>query len=294
MNELPPPPSLVELVTSTYDGDKSIDKSKPDSIWKKWFSQFHTWALENMNKDFFFEVVAGNVKGHTAENVVGHDNAIITSLSTIGLNTGLVATHSTTADIDSISSENVGDTHDIWIKGVDVNYVEVEQTVTLNGQSRVALNTPLMVVNCMSNLTATPTLGVIWVYVNTAIVLGKPTDLTKIRSSITRVLPAAGATYSNERCTSTIKAVPAGKTAYIVFGKTTVTDNKAMELTFWVTPEGGVPKLTHHIDIKNNNYDYFFKTPGKVLEKSIIEVRASIDVGSAEISANYDIVYKDN
>ena len=46
MNELPPPPSLVELVTSTYDGEKNIDKSKPDSIWKKWLSGLHEVVKE--------------------------------------------------------------------------------------------------------------------------------------------------------------------------------------------------------------------------------------------------------
>ncbi len=35
----------------------------------------------------------------------------------------------------------------------------------------------------------------------------------------------------------------------------TVSDAKALELTFWGRPEGSVIKLTHNIDIKENNYD---------------------------------------
>ncbi len=38
----------------------------------------------------------------------------------------------------------------------------------------------------------------------------------------------------------------------------------------------------------------FFKLPGKLVEKSDIEVRATIDVGTGEVSAHYDIIAVDN
>jgi len=256
-------------------------------------SHFNTESRES-TKDFFFEVANSNIYDKTPVSVVGHDSAISTSIATICDNTGGLHTYSTSADIDSISSDHTGDTHDITITGLDVNYNPVAaQTVTLSGQNRVAIPTPLFRIQSVYNATGTATQGSIWVYVNTAISSGKPTDLTKIRKSIHRVGGSAGATVSNEKDTSSVYTVPAGKTGYIVFGKMTASDAKAIELTFWVRPYNGVFLIAHHIDIKDNNYDYFFKLPGKVYEKSDIEVRASGDA-SSEVSVAYDIILVDD
>jgi len=291
LNDLPPPPSIVDLVTATFDGDKSVDKSKADSIWKKWLNNLYQWIKENVAKDFYFEVASGNVKGHTPVNVPGHDSAIGTVLATIGNNTGALQTYSTAADIDSISSDDAGDTHEITIDGLDINYEPVDAfTVTLNGQTRVALPTSLLRINKVYNATGTPTLGLIWIYVNTAIASGKPIDLTKIRSSIHKTGGSSGAAVSNERDSNTVHTIPAGKTGYIIFGKMTVSDAKAMTLTFWGRPSGGVFALQHHIDVKDNNYDYFFKLPLEIQEKTDIEVRAFVTSGTASASAVYDII----
>jgi len=247
------------------------------------------------NTDFFFEVAKDKIPGHAPINIVGHDAAISTTLATIGNNLGQLHTYSTLADIDSISSDNAGDIHDIIIVGLDVNYNPVAaQTVTLNGQTRVAIPIALFRVTVIYNATSTATAGMLWVYVNTALTAGKPTDLTKIRKSMHRVGGSAGADVSNEISTSSSSTIPAGKTGYIVFGKMSVSDAKALELTFWVRLEGGVFQLVHHMDVKDNNYDYFFKLPGKAFEKSDIEVRASVGAGTADVAVAYDIILVDN
>jgi len=240
--------------------------------------------------DFFFEVAQGNIPGHTPVSLVGHDTAIAQALASVGNNLGELQTYSTAADIDSISSSSISDTHDIIIEGLDINYQPVAaQTVTLNGQNRVAIPIPLFRVQRIYNATATPTVGEIWVYVDTALTTGKPTDLTKIRKSIHLT-----STVSNEISTSSSYTIPAGKTGMIVFGKTTVSDNKAIELTFWARNNGGVFTIAHHIDVKNNNYDYLFKLPAKVFEKTDLEVRATVDAGTAQVSVTYDVVLVDN
>jgi len=240
--------------------------------------------------DPYFEIAAGNVPSRTPVNIVGHDSNIGTTIATVGNNTGILQTYSTAADIDSISSDNAADTHDIIIEGLDINYNPVAaQPITLNGQNRVAIPVSLLRITKIYNATNIATQGLIWVYVNTAIVAGKPTDLTKIRKSIHKTQ-----TISNEISTSSSYTVPAGKTGLVVFGKMTVSDAKAIELTFWARAFGGLFVLTHHIDVKNNNYDYFFKLPGRLFEKSDIEVRSSVDVGTADVALAYDIVLLNN
>ena len=243
--------------------------------------------------DFMMEVAKGNVAGHTAVYVAGHDAAISTTLATVGEDNGNLYTYSTTADIDSISSDNAGDTHDITISGLDASYAEVTQTVTLTGQTPATLGTSLMRINSVYNdvlTTLTATLGSIYVFVSGGTVTaGVPQTVADIRATI-----GLTSGVSDEHHLTSVYTVPAGKTAYIVFGKTTVSDAKALELSFWGGRGGVAMSQSHHIDIKNNNYDYFFKLPAKIPATTDLEVRATIDSGTGEVSVNYDIVLVDD
>lgn len=278
-HELNPPPSIVKLTEDPND----------ERIWKKWFNNLYLWMQENVNKDFYFEVAVGNVPGHSVTQTLAHDDSIGTTPATVGLDIGSLYTYSTTADIDSISSESASDTHDIFIRGMDINYEVVDQTVTLNGQNRVALTTPLLRTNFARNDTGTATLGRIHVYVNTAISAGIPTDITK-----RRLLIHFENSVSNERSTGSVHTIPASKTAYLIFGKVTVTDGKSMELTYWVRKFGGVFVIAQHVDIKDTNYDYLYKAPFAIEPKSDIEIRAKVASGTAEISAIYDTILIEN
>jgi hypothetical protein len=239
--------------------------------------------------DFMLEVSKGNVADHSPQSVIGHDDAITTTIGTVGEQNGNLYTYSTTANINTISSSSASDTHDITIVGLDINYAEVTQTATLSGQTPVTLTTPLYRINDIYNdfgTTGAATVGTVYVWVSGGGATGGvPNTVADIRGTIELVTGV-----SAEHHTSSVYTVPAGYTGYVVFGKTTITEAKAMELTFW----GGIGQtamaLTHHIDVKDNNYDYFFKLPGKVLEKTDLEVRASIDAGTGEVSVHYDII----
>lgn len=90
--------------------------------------------------------------------------------------------------IDTISSSSAADTGTVKIEGhtvsgtgADAQYTFVVQTVTLNGQSKVTLPTPLAR-NSRHNTVSAISTGDIYVYEDTAIVAGVPTDATKIHS----------------------------------------------------------------------------------------------------------------
>ena len=93
--------------------------------------------------------------------------------------------------IDSISSTSVSDQEEIYIEGhtvtgtgQDQKFTFVSQTVTLNGQTRVALPTPLARVSMVYNNNGTLLVGRVVVYEDTAIVGGIPTDPSKIHIDI--------------------------------------------------------------------------------------------------------------
>ena len=261
---------------------------------------FDIWLQKNLEiiqellgvKDFFFEIASGNKEGMFSLNVAGHSDNVGATLMTVGNYTATLQQYSADGaeDIDSISSSSAADTHEMIVVGLTGELKLVIQKVQLAGQARVALDTPINRVQLIyhAQTTNVATVGRVFVFVNTSLLAGVPLDTTKIRSHTELI-----STISKETDANSVKTIPAGKVGLVVFGKVTVTDNKALELSFWGRPQGGVFQQSHHVDLLNNNYDYFFKVPLLVREKMDIEVRATIASGVAEVSVHYDIIIMD-
>lgn len=90
-----------------------------------------------------------------------------------------------TAPIDTISSSSASDTA-IIIKlfGLDIGGYKTSQEITLDGQNKVTLDTPLYRCHRGYNTTGTNLVGDLYVYEDTAIVTGVPADATKVRTFI--------------------------------------------------------------------------------------------------------------
>lgn len=104
-----------------------------------------------------------------------------------------------TNSIDSISSSD-SDTVDVTVEGHTEsggNKTFVIQTVTLTGQTRAPLTTPLNRVTRVYNSSSTNLAGSVFVYENTGLTSGKPTDTTKIHLTI-----PAGKNQSQKASTS--------------------------------------------------------------------------------------------
>jgi len=202
--------------------------------------------------------------------------------------------YSTTADIDSISSSDAGDNHDITIIGLDSNWDEVTQTVTLNGQTRVALTTSLIRVYRAYNGNSTEFSGNVIIYVNTALTAGVPTDTTKIRAVIDPIA---------QQTLMCVYSVPAGKTAYLTRGyASTAGGSKTSNyvIQFFVRNFGKVFRLQNVNSIgdtasSNIVLDYF--VPLAIPEKSDLEVRVNataVGVFGASVAAGFDLILVDD
>lgn len=93
--------------------------------------------------------------------------------------------------IDSVSSSSASDTgtigleyHTVTGTGASAQFTFGVQTVALNGQTRVALPTPCARVSRGYNASALNFVGDVYVYENTAITAGVPTDDTKIHMKL--------------------------------------------------------------------------------------------------------------
>ena len=212
----------------------------------------------------------------------------------------MVYTYSTTAAIDSISSSNAGDTQEVKVQGLDTNLALVEQTVTLNGQTRVALTTPLIRIFRGKNNGATAFAGNVVVYENTALTGGIPTDTSKIRLLIND---------GNNQTLMAIFTVPIDKTGYVRdwYASTAgASKDSQYVIRLWAREYNSVAgawktwQLKHISSISDVGTSYIqhkYEEPEKFAGGADIMMTAqATEVGASacSISAGFDIVLVDN
>jgi len=143
----------------------------------------------------------------------------------------------TTNTITHISSSSTLDNQLIRIEGhiLDGNndFIFVVQTVTLNGQNKVSLSTPLARVSMLSNANGHDLVGLVNVYEDTTISGGIPVDLTKSHIQI-----PAGSNQSFKAATTFDKDTFAIVTQG--FGGVGNKQTANIEFELEVRPKGGV------------------------------------------------------
>ena len=110
--------------------------------------------------------------------------------------------------IDTTSSSSASDNEEIYLEchtvtgtGTDQQFTFMTQTVTLNGQNKVLLPTPVARVSRVYNNNGTELVGAVYVYEDTAITAGVPGDITKVHAQIPQGFQQsfkAATTFSNE------------------------------------------------------------------------------------------------
>ena len=202
--------------------------------------------------------------------------------------------YSTTDDIDSISSSDNGDTQNILIQGLDANWEEVTQIITLTGQTRAALTTPLIRVFRAFNADSTEFAGHVFVYVDGPLTTGIPNTNADIRVVIQP---------EHQQTLMALYTIPAGKTGYARSGYvSTAGASKASNYPSRVIGRGfgGVFRTIHTASISDtgsSSYQHTFTEPEKFPEKTDIEFLTSMTAtgaSGAAVSAGFDIVLVDN
>jgi len=206
----------------------------------------------------------------------------------------MVYDYSSSADIDSISSSSGADTQEITIIGLDTNWDIVEQTATLNGQTRAALGTSLIRVFRAYNSNSTDLAGHVVVYPNTALTAGIPTDKSKIRVVIDP---------DNQQTLMAIYSIPDGKTGYLRdwYGSIAGANKSSNYIIRLKVREFGKVFRTKHIsalsDDGTSSYKHTFVEPEVFAAKTDIELTVQMTAAGgsvASVSGGFDIVLIDD
>lgn len=141
---------------------------------------------QNQIYQTFGDVVSVTNKAKTLYKF-GRNPAVGTSLVTID-RTGADETYATDNTIAYFSSSNAGDTQEITVEGHTISggvLTFKSQTVTLAGQTKTALETPLARCSRVANNNNTDFAGDIYVYEDDTVTSGVPQTASKIHMKVT-------------------------------------------------------------------------------------------------------------
>lgn len=199
--------------------------------------------------------------------------------------------YSTTADIDSVSSSDAGDAVSMTVEGLDANWEYVTQSVTLNGQTRVALSTDLVRSFRMENTGSTDLAGTAYCYVNSSITLGVPDDSTQIRAIIDN---------GNNKTLMSLYTVPDGSTGCMrswFAGTAGAVKTSVHEIQIRARKFGSVFTVEHDTAIVANGTSHIHHPYVDCLlfeERTDIEIRMNTDTTASGVSAGFDFVLQEN
>ena len=254
-----------------------------------------------LHKDYNLEIAKGNIPGHTYVHKFGEAGDIDTAdgfcdiwdgCSTISGITKITSyTYSSSADIDSLVSSGALDAVDIEIQGLDSSWNLVSQEITLNGQTRVALDTDLIRVFRMKNIGATALTGDVFCYVNGGgLTAGVQDTEADIRSIIQR---------GNEQTLMAIYTIPNGKTGYLdqFYSSIASKITQASHVHLFVRPTGGVFQIKNSGSVSSagtSHAMHLYKVPERLAAKSDIVLRADSSVNNGVVSGGFDTTLVDN
>jgi hypothetical protein len=193
----------------------------------------------------------------------------------------------TSTDADDTDTTGAG-ARTVTIEGLDANYVEITETVDMNGQTADAGSTTtasFLRVNRMYVATAGAT-GVNegTIYASTGDqTTGTPNDLTTIRATIG---PSAGQTL---QC---IYTVPAGKTAYLYQIWASSADTTASaQIDFLTSEDGGPWRTKNRFACQQGSVIARYNFPLVIPEKTDIEMQGTRSAaGSIDVSGSFEYI----
>jgi len=243
---------------------------------------------------FELQVARGQIAYHETQFKFGFNPDIDDSLETIWAEGGLYS-YLSSATVLKISSSSANDTsagtgaRTITISGLDANYDEISESVTLNGQTAVN--------------TTQSFLRVFRIIVSTAGSGGQNAGVIYAGTgTVTSGVPAnkyGTIAVGDNQTLMCFWTVPRGYTAFLYqidISMNTEVANKFGTVSLVARPNGGVFNVKDKFALSQDIIHQEFRHPIKFEEKTDLEVRAIASSSNANlaVSAALDIVYIQN
>lgn len=241
---------------------------------------------------FEINVARGGIIAHKSLFKFGFNSDINGTEETIWSRGGLYV-YPTVAEVNTVSSTSANDTAEgtgartVSVFGLDANYNEISETISLNGQ------TPVNTVNSYLRINR--------MFVATAGSGGTAAGtIAAGTGTVTAGVPAVCYAEISNLDNQTLMAVwtvPAGYSAYIYKGTIsngTATGSQFVTGRLCFKPFGGVMRTAAKVTLHNQFVDFNFGIPVVLPEKTDIEARAISNGNNNAVSATFTIMYTKN
>lgn len=211
-------------------------------------------------------VAAGECPNAFFVNKFGENPTLGTTKATIWDAGGLYQ-YIQTADYLQISSNDPVDTlagtgaRTVYLEGLDENWNMVNEIVEMDGTTNVQTTNKFIRIFRMAVTTA-----------------GSGEEAAGTITAKIGAITHAQIINGNNQSLMGLYTVPAGYTAYLVYGKMSTGKGKDIIGSFVARPFGGVFNLAHRLYVYQGNYDFdYYKSLSRIPEKTDIEIRGIAD-----------------
>jgi hypothetical protein len=254
-----------------------------------------TWSVSQNGRTepFDLQVARGQITGHKLLFKFGNNSDINGALETVWSAGGLYV-YPAAATVMTVSSSSANDTsggtgaRTVLVSGLDADYNEISETVTLSGQTPV--NTVKSYLRMFRAFVVTAGSG--GTAAGTIYVGG---------GTVTAGVPAtvyAEIVLGDNQTTMALWTVPAGYTAYISAGTFSAASNNVSQYIlgkFVFRPFGGVFRNAADITVNSNVFRYEWDYPLALPEKTDLEAQAiALSGTNFYVTASFELVYIKN
>lgn len=237
-------------------------------------------------EDFLLEVAKGNVPGHSIIHKFGHQESIGTNFETIWEGGGIY-TYLASASVLKISSDDVNDDSGgtgaitVEITGLDSNFLDLTETITLDGQTPVnTSNSFIRVFRMIVRSAGSGGENAGTIYAGTGNVVGGVPD-----NIFAQMDPGANQTLM------AMFTIPDNKTGFFLQEYLSVAKAQDITSIVVVRPNGEVFQQKAHMELFQNNYIFPFLASAPTLnERTDLETRAKTSAGTAHVSGGFDLL----
>jgi hypothetical protein len=241
--------------------------------------EYYPWSANTtsqLDRTYSLEVAANNVEGASLWLSNGSNQAVGTSFETLWEEGGIY-TYPSSASTMTVSSDDANDTsagtgaRTVLISGLDTNYLEIQETVTLNGTSGVTTTNEFLRINGIRVATAgsgETNAGSIFVGTGT-VTAGKPANV------FSEVYIGDGIAHEG------FYTVPANKALHILEIEFGAESGKSIQMRIVTRTSAGVQTVEVEFEISNT---FSLDTLGilKFEEKTDIQIQVKVSSGSTD------------
>jgi hypothetical protein len=240
--------------------------------------------------DLNLEISRGNVLGASIVHKFGRVTGVGTTTAEDIWDEGGTYNFPTAACVVDIQSSSSSDAsanegaRTVQIFGLDSNFEEINETISMDGQDQVATNNSYIRLHRMVVRSA-GSMGEVAGNID-AVHRGTSSGIARISQGFNQTLMA-------------VYTVPASKTGYLHQWRCTIdrdgiNQNRSGDVKIEVRPENEVFQVKDTAGLFNNTHVRNYHVPYKVTSKSDIKMSASATAVNTAFSAGFDLILLDN